>query len=146
MMNNETFISHIEICNYVALGLTFIFFNLIGNKKIMTIIFQRIFAVGSINYDYIVNNKKELKGYKLNIYNLFISLFYVLGLVLAIITSNLLASVIDNSLLTYLFSCLVFFVVSSFQIPFKYIAYTHIFEYQFEEDVMKLMKELGRKS
>lgn len=146
MMNNEEFIYRLKICNYIALGLTLIFFNIIGNKKIMSIIFYRVIGVNTVNYDYIVNNKKDIKQYRLFIYNVLLSLFYVIGLILAVLCNSLLVKITNNIFISYLFSCLVFFLVSSIQIPFKYLAYTYIFEYYFEDEVMKLMNELGRKS
>ena len=146
MMNNDGFINRLLICNYIAIGLTMVFFNLFANKKLLSIIFHRIFCVNDINYDYIVNNKKEIKQYKLWMYNLFISLFYVSGLVFAILTNKLLINLTGNMFISYLFSSFIFFIVSSVQIPFKYIGYTYIFENNFEGEVMKMMKELGRKS
>jgi len=141
VLNDEEFVKNIMNLNYLSLGLTFIFFNIISNKKILTFIFFMCINTNRINYDYIVSNKKEIKKYRLLLYNIFISLFYVLGLALSFIVSLLLTKIIDNSIIIYLISSLIFFVVSSIAIPFKYIAYTYIFNKHFNSDVGKLLEE-----
>ena len=146
LLNNEEFMQNILYLNYISLGITIIFFNIIANKKIFSIIFFMCLNTTQINYEYIVNNKKELKKHKIILYNIFISLFYVVGLILAIIANTLLINALDNVIISYLISAFVFFSISALVIPFKYIAYTHLFNKYFNKDVAVLYEELMNKN
>jgi len=142
LLSQETLLSHLRIVSYVSIALSLVFINVIANKKIFSIIFLYRLKNPRFNYDYIVRNKKELKSHKLYLYNGIISLFYVVGVIVAILLSLVLNKVIDNSVIVYVISALSFFLISSFAIPFKYISYVYLFNKYFEDDFSRLFEDI----
>lgn len=142
LLSQEALLNHLRIVSYVSIALSLVFINVIANKKIFSIIFLYRLKNPRFNYDYIVRNKKELKSHKLYLYNGIISLFYVVGVIVAILLSLLLNEVIDNSVIVYVISALSFFLISSFVIPFKYIPYVYLFNKYFEDDFSRLFEDI----
>ena len=142
LLSQEALLNHLRIVSYVSIALSLVFINVIANKKIFSIIFLYRLKNPRFNYDYIVRNKKELKSHKLYLYNGIISLFYVVGVIVAILLSLVLNKVIDNSIIAYVISALSFFLISSFVIPFKYIPYVYLFNKYFEDDFSRLFEDI----
>ena len=142
LLSQEALLNHLRIVSYVSIALSLVFINVIANKKIFSIIFLYRLKNPRFNYDYIVRNKKELKSHKLYLYNGIISLFYVVGVIVAILLSLVLNKVIDNSVIVYVISALSFFLISSFVIPFKYIPYVYLFNKYFEDDFSRLFEDI----
>ncbi len=132
---NEMFINSILICNYVAIGITFILVNLILNKKIISLNFIIETNKPYVNYEYTINAKKELKKYRLFWFNLYCSIFMILGLVVAILLNSLFVNLLNNLLFARLIATLLFFLISSIGIPFKYLGYTYLYKEQFKEEI-----------
>ena len=141
LLNNTELMQKLMYLNYMALGVMIILLNIFLNKKIFSIIFFMCINSTRINYDYIVSSKKELNKYKLTLYNIIISLFYIIGLTLAVLVNYLLNNIMDNAIFSYLVSSFIFLIISGIAIPFKYIAYTHLFNQYFNHEVGKLLEE-----
>jgi hypothetical protein len=138
LLNNEALTKDLLVCNYISMGITFILINLFLNKKIMTINFYNKVRNIRINYDFIISNKKQLKKYKLFLFNLLCSLFIVMAFILSLLSYYLVNKVVLNPLLAYLLANFIFYFVLSIGIPIKYNAYSYIFNENFTEEVEKL--------
>lgn len=137
LIGNDAFYNRVFFLAFLALAFGIMIFNVFGNKKIMTYIFYLNVRNPRINYEYIINKKRKGNSFKLFLFNVGVSLFYIIGLGVSFyISINY-----TNSLLMNLLSNLIFFAISSIALPIKYLVYADVFNKNFSNEVNILLNE-----
>lgn len=131
-------INRFMICIYITIGIMIIAFNLFANKKIMSYIFYLKVKKPFINYDFLIRINQKHYKYKTFWLDLLFALSNIIGLVLAIITSELLLPILDNVSIVFLIAVFIYFFFVVIMMPFKYLVYSEIFTKSFTEELTKL--------
>ena len=113
-------------------------FNLFANKKIMSYVFYLKVKKPFINYDFLIRINQNHYKYKTFWLDLLFALSNIIGLVLAIITSELLLPILDNVSIVFLIAVFIYFFFVVIMMPFKYLVYSEIFTKSFTEELTKL--------
>lgn len=130
--------NRLMICIYITIGVMIIAFNLFANKKILSYIFYLKIKKPFINYDFLIRINQEHYKYKTFWLDLLFALSNIIGLVLAIILSELLLPILDNTSIVFLITIFIYFLFVVIIMPFKYLMYSEIFNKSFTEEITKL--------
>ena len=125
-------------CIYITIGVMIIAFNLFANKKILSYIFYLKIKKPFINYDFLIRINQNHYKYKTFWLDLLFALSNIIGLVLAIVTSELLLPILDNISIVFLITIFIYFLFVVIIMPFKYLMYSEIFNKSFTEEITKL--------
>ena len=125
-------------CIYITIGVMIIAFNLFANKKILSYIFYLKIKKPFINYDFLIRINQNHYKYKTFWLDLLFALSNIIGLVLAIVTSELLLPILDNTSIVFLITIFIYFLFVVIIMPFKYLMYSEIFNKSFTEEITKL--------
>ena len=126
------------ICIYITIGVMIIAFNLFANKKIMSYIFYLKVKKPFINYDFLIRINQNHYKYKTFWLDLLFALSNIIGLVLAIVISELLLPILENVSIVFLIAVFIYFFFVVIMMPFKYLVYSEIFTESFTEELTKL--------
>ena len=130
--------NRLMICIYITIGIMIIAFNLFANKKILSYIFYLKIKKPFINYDFLIRINQNHYKYKTFWLDLLFALSNIIGLVLAIVTSELLLPILDNISIVFLITIFIYFLFVVIIMPFKYLMYSEIFNKSFTEEITKL--------
>lgn len=138
ILTYEDTMNRLIICLAISVCSMVIAFNLFANNKILSYIFYLKVRKPYINYDFLIRINQKHYKYKTFWFDLLFSLSNVIGLVLAVLLSEMLLPILNNTSIVYLIGIFIYFFFVIIVMPFKYLIYSEIFEKSFKEEMFKL--------